>query len=67
MNNVSFNKKGTIKYLAWTFLIAWVMQVIAAVLYRNGVAIIVWQLLIGVMMLVPLFGLLISGQSLSGM
>ena len=67
MDNVSFNKKGTIKYLAWTFLIAWVMQAVAAVLYRNGVAIIVWQLLIGVMMLVPLFGVLLSGQSLSGM
>ena len=67
MNNVSFNKKGTIKYLAWTFLIAWVMQAVAAVLYRNGVAIIVWQLLVGVMMFVPLLGVLLSGQSLSGM
>ena len=67
MNNVSFNKKGTIKYLAWTFLIAWGMQAVAAVLYQNGIAIIVWQLLIGIMMFVPLFGVLLSGQSLSGM
>ena len=66
MNNVSFNKKGTIKYLAWTFLIAWVMQVAGAVLYRNGIAI-VGQLLMGIMMFVPLFGVLLSGQSLSGM
>lgn len=66
MNNVSFNKKGTIKYLAWTFLIAWVMQVAVAVLYRNGIAI-VGQLLMGIMMFVPLFGVLLSGQSLSGM
>ena len=66
MNNVSFNKKGTIKYLAWTFLIAWVMQVAVAVLYRNGIAI-VGQLLMGIMRFVPLFGVLLSGQSLSGM
>ena len=66
MNNVSFNKKETIKYLAWTFLIAWVMQVAVAVLYRNGIAI-VGQLLMGIMMFVPLFGVLLSGQSLSGM
>lgn len=66
MNNVSFNKKGTIKYLAWTFLIAWLMQVVTAVLYRNGMAI-VGQLLMGGMMFMPLFGVLLSGQSLSGM
>ena len=66
MNNVSFNKKETIKYLAWTFLIAWVMQVAVAVLYRNGIAI-VGQLLMGIMMFVPLIGVLLSGQSLSGM
>ena len=66
MNDVTFNKKGTIKYLAWIFLIAWVMQVIVAVLYRNGFAI-VWQLLTGIMMFVPLLGVLLSGQSLSGM
>ena len=66
MNNVSFNKKGTIKYLAWTFLIAWFMQAVAAVLYRNGIAI-VGQLLIAIMMFVPLLGVLLSGQPLSGM
>lgn len=66
MNNVTFNKKGTIKYMVWTFLIAWVMQVVAAVLYRNGIAI-VGQLLIAAMMFVPLLGVLLSGQSLSGM
>ena len=66
MHNVSFNKKGTIKYLAWTFLTAWFMQVVTAVLYRNGI-VIVWQLPIGIMMFVPLFGVLLSGQPLSGM
>lgn len=52
--------------MVWTFLIAWVMQVVAAVLYRNGIAI-VGQLLIAAMMFVPLLGVLLSGQSLSGM
>ena len=66
MNNVTFNKKGTIKYLVWTFLIAWIMQVVVAVLYRNGIAI-VWQLIMEIMMFVPLLGVLLSGQSLSGM
>lgn len=66
MNNVAFNKKGTIKYLIWTFLIAWAMQVVVAVLYRKGIAI-VGQLIMGIMMFVPLLGVLLSGQSLSGM
>ena len=65
-NDVSFNKKGTIKYLIWTFLISWIIQVIVAVLYRNGLAI-VGQLLMSIMMFVPLLGVLLSGHTLSGM
>ena len=66
MNHNTFDKKGTIKYLAWTFLIAWVLQVIAAVLSRNGLAA-VGQLLTAVVMFAPLLGVLLSGQPLSGM
>ena len=66
MNNVTFNKKGTIKYLVWTFLLAWIMQAVTAVLYRSGIAI-VGQLLMGIMMFVPLVGVLLSGQPFSGM
>ena len=66
MIDATFNKKGTIKYLVWTFLIAWVIQVVVAVLYRNGI-IIAGQLLMAVMMFAPLLGVLLSGQSLSGM
>ena len=66
MNNGTFNKKGTIKYLAWTFLIAWIMQAVVAVLSRNGL-VAVGQLLTAVMMFVPLLGVLLSGQPLSGM
>ena len=66
MNDSTFNKKGTIKYLIWTFLITWIMQVVVAVLYQNGLAA-VGQLLMAVMMFVPLLGVLLSGHTLSGM
>ena len=66
MNDVIFDKKATIKYLVWTFLIAWAAQAAVAVLYRNGLAV-VGQLLMSVMMFVPLLGVLLSGQTLSGM
>ena len=66
MNNVTFNKKGTIKYLIWTFLITWIMQVIVAILYRNGL-VIFGRLLMSVMMFVPLLGVLLSGNKLEGM
>ena len=61
-----FNKRETIKYLIWTFLIAWVMQVVIAVLYRNGLAA-VGRLVMAVMMFAPLLGALLSGRPLSGM
>ena len=66
MNDVSFDKKGTFKYLIWTFLIAWIMQVAAAVLYWKGLAVF-GKLLIAIMMFVPLIGVLLSGRTLSGM
>ena len=66
MSDVIFNKKGTVKYLAWTFLIAWIMQVVAAVLYWRGLTVF-GQLLLAVIMFAPLFGVLLSGNKLSGM
>lgn len=66
MSDVIFNKKGTVKYLAWTFLIAWIMQVVAAVLYWRGLTAF-GQLLLAVIMFAPLFGVLLSGNKLSGM
>ena len=66
MNDITYNKKGTIKYLFWTFLIAWIMQVIVAVLSRNGLAA-AGQLLTAIMMFAPLLGVLLSGHTLSGM
>ena len=66
MDHVTFDKKGTVKYLVWTFLIAWIMQVAVAVLYRNGLAVF-GQLVMAVMMFAPLLGVLLSWQTLSGM
>ena len=66
MNNATYNKKGTIKYLFWTFLIAWILQVVAAILFWNGLAIF-QKLLTAVVMFAPLLGVLLSGQKLSGM
>ena len=66
MNEVTFDNKGTIKYLFWTFLIAWIMQIIVAVLYQNGLAM-VGQLLMALLMFSPLVGVLLSGNKLSGM
>ena len=66
MNDVTFNKKGTIKYLIWTFLITWIMQVIAAVLHWKGLTAF-GQLLMSIMMFAPLLGVLLSGHTLSGM
>ena len=66
MDHVTFDKKGTIKYLIWTFLIAWIMQAAVAVLYQSGLAAF-GQLLMTVMMFAPLLGVLLSGQKLSDM
>ena len=66
MNNVVFNKKRTIKYLIWTFLIAWVLQVVVAVVSRNG-QVMAGRLLLSVVMFAPLLGVLLSGNKLSGM
>ena len=66
MRNVTFNEKRTTKYLIWTFLIAWIMQVIIAVLYHNGLPI-VGKLVMAVMMFAPLLGVLLAGARLPGM
>ena len=66
MKDIDFNKKGTIKYLTWTFLIAWVLQVVVAFFSRSG-QVMFGRLLLSVVMFAPLAGVLLSGQSLSGM
>ncbi|MDE5748578.1 MAG: hypothetical protein K2I21_13510, partial [Acetatifactor sp.] len=66
MNEITYDKIRTRKYLIWTFSIAWVIQAGVALLYRNGLAAI-GQLLMALMMFAPLLGVLLSGRSLSGM
>ena len=66
MTNTVFNKKATVKYLIWTFLIAWVMQAAVAVLLQNGLAT-AGRLVTAIMMFVPLLGVVLAGQGLSGM
>ena len=66
MNNVTFNKKATTKYLLWAFLIAWVLQIVAAILIWNG-QLMIGRLVVGGLMFAPLLGVLLAGQPLSGM
>ena len=66
MNKVIFDKKATIKYLVWTFLIAWVLQAVVGVLYRNGMNL-AGQLLMAGLMFAPLLGVLLAGRKLRGM
>ena len=59
-------KRSIVKYLLWTFLIAYIIQGAAAVPYRNG-QVQIGQLIIAGMMFVPLLSVLLSGNSLKGM
>ena len=65
MRDVTFDKKGTIKYLIWTFLITWIIQIVVAILFWKGLTVF-GQLLMAIMMFVPLLGVLLSGHTLSG-
>ena len=66
MNKVTFDQKRTIQYLIWTFLTAWIMQAVVAVLYRNGLTA-VGRLVIAVIMFTPLLGVCLAGGKLPGM
>lgn len=66
MNQTEYNKAHVVKYLIWTFVIAYLIQAGVALLYHSGYAII-GQLAMSLMMFVPLLGVLLSGSKLSGM
>ena len=66
MRNAEFNRKQVVKYLAWTFGLAYVIQFGAAYLY-NHVNMQLGQLTIAAMMFVPTLGVLLSGAGLKGM
>ena len=59
MKETTFNKKQLIKYLIWTFGIAYLMQAAIGVLAWNGLALAA-QPMMAVMMFVPLLGVLLS-------
>ena len=66
MHNVGFNKTETVKYLIWTFAVAYLIQIGAAYLY-NSVNRLTGQLVIGAMMFVPTLGVLLSGAGFRSM
>ena len=64
-NNTEFKKKQVIKYLIWTFALAYIIQICAAPLYKNNRM--AGQLVIALMMFVPMLGVLLSGEKLKAM
>ncbi len=62
----SFNKKQVIRYLLWTFGLAYLIQFGAARLYAAGQAQL-GQLAVMAMMFVPTLGVLLAGGSLRGL
>lgn len=66
MHNEEYNKARVVKYLVWTFTLAYILQVGVGLLYRSG-NILIGQLMMAGMMFVPALGVLLSGSKLSGM
>ena len=66
MRNMEYNRTQVMKYLVWTFLIAYIIQIGAAYLYNN-VNKSIGQLVIAAVMFVPALCVLLSGAKLKGM
>ena len=66
MRNTEYNKTQVIKYLIWTFVLAYIVQIVAARIYNSGNTLI-GQLVIAAMMFLPTLGVLLSGAGLKGM
>lgn len=65
MPDRQFNKKQVIRYLLWTFAVAYIIQFLSAPLYSlNRMA---GQLVLAAMMFVPTLGVFLSGAGFSGM
>ena len=65
MREVEFNKKQVLKYLAWTFGLAYAVQFATADLYRTNLP--VAQLVLAAMMFAPALGVLLAGGNLKQM
>lgn len=66
MRDAEFNRPRVIRYLAWTFILAYVIQIVAAYIYNN-INTSAGQLVIAGMMFVPTLGVLLSGAKLKDM
>ena len=66
MRNAEYNKMQVVKYLIWTFSLAYFIQIVAAYLYNNTNRLI-GQLVVAAMMFIPTLGVLLSGANLKDM
>lgn len=66
MRNATFKKSQVVKYLAWTFGLAWAVQLVAAKVYNGGNPAL-GRLIIAAMMFVPTLGVWLAGGSFSDM
>lgn len=66
MDRTEYNRSHVMKYLGWTFALAYPIQIGAAYLYNHGQTTI-GQLMIAGMMFVPAFGVLLSGAGVRSM
>lgn len=66
MTDIEFSKTKMLKYLIWTFAIAWSMQVGVGLAYNKGYTMI-GQMLMVVMMFVPLLGVLFAKEKIKNM
>ena len=65
-NTTTFNKTQTIKYLVFTFAVAWSIQVCVYFLSKTSLAP-ASQLILAAMMFVPMLGVIVSGAKIKGM
>ena len=65
MHNTEYSPKQVIRYLLWTFVIAYIIQFLAAPLYKSNRQ--AGQLVLAAMMFVPALGVILSGAKLNGM
>ena len=65
MNKTEYSRKKVIIFLLWTFIAAYLIQFIAASVYRTNMQ--AGQIIVAVMMFVPALGVLLCGRGFAGM
>ena len=66
MPETRFDRQKVIRYLVWTFALAYAIQTGVGILYRNGQQAL-GQLVMAAMMFVPTLGVLLAGGRLTGL